>query len=347
MGKVSIIMPVYNAENTLSKCIDSIINNDYLDYELIIINDGSTDNSLKILEEYKKINKKIILLSQENKGVSAARNLGIETATGEFCAFVDADDYIENDIYKQIFSKIGDSDIVAIGYYEHTEKGSITHMPQIADTYHGEDNIKQIIGFSLEDIYRWDKGGSLFEKRIGGELWQYFFNLKIIKNNQIRFDERLKYKEDEIFLAEFLLYCESVSKINKPLYHYVRREDSATKTLDNQIRINSKFYMLDDRDHLRALYKKEYGKDLLDDYAGSNIMSVLEMGLLCIGNYKVYKKYINQKSVQESIKRIKTRKFSFKLGTVFRIMKMKCYFVIYFIMKMAVKFKINIYPEDI
>ena len=92
--KISIIIPVYNAEKYLKCCLDSILNQSYKNLEIIIINDGSTDNSLKVIEEYKKNDNRIILISQKNQGVSKSRNNGLELATGDYIMFIDPDDWI-------------------------------------------------------------------------------------------------------------------------------------------------------------------------------------------------------------------------------------------------------------
>lgn len=104
MPKVSIIVPVYNVEKYLRKCIDSLVNQTLNDIEIICINDGSTDKSLKILKEYKNKDSRIILLNQENSGQSVARNRGIEIAKGEYLGFVDPDDWIDLDYYEKLYN---------------------------------------------------------------------------------------------------------------------------------------------------------------------------------------------------------------------------------------------------
>ena len=106
MAKVSIIVPVYNVEKYLRKCLDSLINQTLKDIEIICINDGSTDKSLEILEEYKNRDSRIILLNQENSGQSIARNNGIKKATGEYIGFVDPDDWVENNMIKCLIDEI-------------------------------------------------------------------------------------------------------------------------------------------------------------------------------------------------------------------------------------------------
>jgi glycosyltransferase involved in cell wall biosynthesis len=119
--EVSIIVCIYNAEKYLSRCIDSIIAQTFTHFECILIDDGSTDNSLSICERYRQSDDRIIVIHQENSGVSAARNKGIEVARGKYIFFVDSDDYIQQNMYEKLVAAINDSDTDAVccGYTEN------------------------------------------------------------------------------------------------------------------------------------------------------------------------------------------------------------------------------------
>lgn len=119
MKKVSIIIPVYNSEKYISKCLDSVLNQTYKNIEILVINDGSKDNSINILKEYEKKDKRIILIDKENEGVSKTRNLGINKASGEFIMFIDNDDYIDKDYIFNYMNNYKDEDII-IGSYKRT-----------------------------------------------------------------------------------------------------------------------------------------------------------------------------------------------------------------------------------
>ena len=106
MGKVSIIVPIYNVEKYLSKCIESILSQTYKNIEIILVDDGSPDNSPQICDEYAKKDDRIIVIHKANGGVSSARNAGIDIATGKYIGFVDPDDYIENNMYELMVNKI-------------------------------------------------------------------------------------------------------------------------------------------------------------------------------------------------------------------------------------------------
>ena len=119
MKKISVIVPVYNVEKFLPQCLDSILAQTLTDLEIICVNDGSPDNSLKILEEYAKKDKRIVIINQKNAGLSSARNTGIKAATGEYIGFVDSDDWIEPDFYQNLYqaAKEHNADIVGTGLY--------------------------------------------------------------------------------------------------------------------------------------------------------------------------------------------------------------------------------------
>lgn len=122
MKKVSIIVPVYNMEKYLNKCMDSLVNQTLEDIEIITINDGSKDSSLKILNEYKeKYPNKVVIINQENQGISVARNNGINAATGKYIGFVDSDDYVKTDMFEKLYKKIEKtkSDIVICDYEKY------------------------------------------------------------------------------------------------------------------------------------------------------------------------------------------------------------------------------------
>ena len=130
--RLSIIVPIYNVDKYLERCIQSILNQKYSNFELILINDGSTDNSINIFNKYVANNKNIILIDKLNEGVSIARNVGLEKASGEYVTFVDADDYVDESIYEIAFNNIEQDnlDIVEFGLY-HESNGIINKEVRI------------------------------------------------------------------------------------------------------------------------------------------------------------------------------------------------------------------------
>jgi glycosyltransferase involved in cell wall biosynthesis len=126
MHQISIIVPIYNADSYLAKCIESLINQDYPHLQIILVNDGSTDRSLEIASEYAAKDNRIEVHSQDrNQGQSIARNIGLQQAKGEYVSFVDADDYIDSDFYSYMLKHIGNLDCVQIGYRRVTNNGKV------------------------------------------------------------------------------------------------------------------------------------------------------------------------------------------------------------------------------
>ena len=135
--KVSVIVPVYNLESYIERCLDSLLMQDYDDLEIILVNDGSTDKSLEIIEKYAQQSESIIVINQKNSGVSSARNAGIEKATGFFIAFVDGDDYIDSNYYELLLKKITSDnyDFVQMGFICEHGNGKREVAIQEAESY--------------------------------------------------------------------------------------------------------------------------------------------------------------------------------------------------------------------
>lgn len=217
---VSIIMPVYNSEKYLKEAIQSVIDQTYSKIELIIINDGSIDNSKTIIEEYCKNDARIILKNIQNSGVSSARNLGLSIAKGDFILFVDSDDIINKNFVKDMLEVSNDYDLVICGY----SKKFIKHSDDIILHSKINNNEELLINIASNNL-------------IGGFVWNKMFKAKIIKQNNIKFRKNIYVCEDMIFVFEYLSKIKSFIYIPKPLYLYRMRKSSATmqKNYDKSI----------------------------------------------------------------------------------------------------------------
>ena len=202
MAKVSVIVPIYNVEKYLPKCLDSLVNQTLEDIEIILVNDGSLDNSGKIANEYSKKHKdKIIYLEKENGGLSDARNYGIPYATGEYIAFLDSDDYIDIDAYKQMYEKAKKEDA------DFLECDFIWEYPN-----------KKIIDKRIE--YK-NKQEMLAVVRV--VAWNKLIKKDLIINNNIRFPKGLRYEDIE-FTYKLIIMCKEIiqllmSKMKKQLIY--------------------------------------------------------------------------------------------------------------------------------
>lgn len=224
--KYSIIVPVYNAGAYLSKAIESVLDQNYEDWELLLIDDGSTDNSKQICEFYQRQDVRIKTIFKSNEGVSVARNVGIEQAMGEFIVFLDADDWVAKD-YLGISNRILDETFADLLILNHSEvKGDYaTRGIEISETLCTgvHENKDELIKFTLELA----SGDS--EKWYGlmRPVWAKVFRKKLIEENDIKFDSQLKYGEDTAFLLAYLTVTNKIAYRNEYLYYYRNNVSSA------------------------------------------------------------------------------------------------------------------------
>ncbi|HGH7173398.1 TPA: glycosyltransferase family 2 protein [Bacillus wiedmannii] len=205
--KVSIIVPVYNCEKYISKCLESIINQTYKNIEIVIINDGSTDKSEKIINTYRKKDNRIICLFQDNSGPSEARNKGILNSTGKYLIFIDSDDtvdkcYVEFLLNQMIFSN---SDLVCCGYKDISKYG-----------------VLNCTDFDFENSVSVHSFIEMTCKGTGGVLWGKIYKKEIIAKNDLKMDKDIFMCEDLVFVLQYTSQCKSFSAIKDYLYNYNR-----------------------------------------------------------------------------------------------------------------------------
>lgn len=213
----SVIIPVYNAEKYINECIDSILSQSFREYELILVDDGSTDKSLTVCQKYANNDFRIKVFHQENAGVSRARNKGIEIATGSYVLFADADDYYLPDAFQIFMTYLKRSNADAI-VSDAIKVGKVDGGRFIGKDYDEFFNDNPIIHIPRH------------------ALWGYLLNKEIIDNFNIRFVEGLAYSEDSIFLMNYLLKCKTLQTISQPLYAYRIHPDSVCQS-ENYIKI--------------------------------------------------------------------------------------------------------------
>lgn len=210
MPKITIIVPVYKVEKYLRRCLDSIVNQTFTDWECILIDDGSPDDSGKICDDYFQKDTRFRVFHQENQGVSAARNKGLNEARGEWIGFVDSDDWIEKDMYEIAYKKVVEENADLVQWNYIIEKKNLSIKTTKPDKI-----------FSLEDanIYWFSSNCNKLIRS------------KIVMENDIRFPVGIKIGEDKVF--GFLAYVMSKKcvHLSKHLYHYVMIESSASHSL--------------------------------------------------------------------------------------------------------------------
>lgn len=211
MIKVSIIVPVYNVEKYLARCIDSCINQSLFDIEIICVNDGSTDNSLNILEQYKKLDPRIRIINKENGGLSSARNAGIKEVRGKYILFADSDDFLSSIAAETLYNHAekNDNDMVIFDYI-NAEKNKYTCITimEINKDWLQKNQIFNIETCS-EDFYN----------KIPVPAWCKIYKTDLLKNNNIFFDEGLIF-EDVAFFSKVYTKAKRISYIKQPYYFY-------------------------------------------------------------------------------------------------------------------------------
>ena len=224
---ISIIVPMYNCENSIDRCIKSVIEQSYLNWELILIDDGSLDKTYSKCSEWKTNNSRIKLVKKKNQGPSSARNYGIENSKGDYLVFLDSDDFLDSDYLELLSKKIHSENIDTIfcGYKAIYENGKLaeTIIPEYEKSIYAQNEIKDIIsrfiGYSMEDFYS-KLNGDYRKKREFSSVWRFCYSTKIIHDNNIRFDESVGFGEDIIFNSLYLAFSKKLMISNITAYNY-------------------------------------------------------------------------------------------------------------------------------
>lgn len=229
--KVSVIIPVYNVALYLRECLDSLVNQTLPELEFICINDGSTDNSLEILNEYAARDNRFVVVSQENQGPGIARNKGIGIAKGECIAFVDPDDYVDLNAFEFLYNKFKETgvDIVHFDYETFNQNSNTSNIEYFSDLALEKMEFKIIDG----SIYKWKdiKKADLAYMTLC--VWNRLYSAKLIKQNNIAFAPN-RHGEDHIFAIKSTLFANKILYLKQPFYHYrFSKNSSAHRLTDN------------------------------------------------------------------------------------------------------------------
>ena len=215
MAEVSIIVPIYNAEKTLPRCIESVINQEFTDFELILCNDGSSDNSGLICDEYQEKDSRIKVIHKENTGVSDTRNKALQIATGQYIQFLDADDWITVDATKLMVRRMKetDADLVISDFYRVVGKRT---------SHKGDIDIEDVMNQETFAQHMMENPADFYY----GVLWNKLFKREIIEKYQIKMDENVSWCEDFLFNLEYILHANRIATLLAPIYYYVKTEGS-------------------------------------------------------------------------------------------------------------------------
>lgn len=279
MPKFSIIIPVYNTSRYLPKCFDSILSQSFKDYEVIIINDGSTDNSLKIIEKYcRRYKDTFNVFTTKNQGLSMARNTGVKKSKGEYLIFVDSDDYIEKNLLKRIDAVTKES-IDLVRFQLKTVNSNYKGI----ERFHEEEfkNLNGPLAFSKIVNYHFVE-----------PTWAYAYNRKFYTKNKFKFMSGI-YHEDFALIPLIIMKSSNVCSIDYIGYNYVQRDDSIMSSTDYIKTVKKVYDFLKGFDYLyeeinKIIIDEEYKDIFLSFIANSTILKAREL------NKEDLKKYSNE-----------------------------------------------------
>lgn len=216
--QISIIIPIYNSDSTLGRCVDSILCQDFLDFEILLVDDGSTDDSLKVAENLKLKDNRVRVFHKENGGVSSARNLALDNACGEYVCYIDSDDYVEPNYLSAMYTH-RDCDMVACGYYVDwlDASGALKHQDVAFLPQQGKFDITQGCDCAFE----------LFANGKIHINCNKLLKRSIIEDNQIRYTP-IPVNEDYMFMIEYLKHANSLFAISEVTYHWLHVENVRT-----------------------------------------------------------------------------------------------------------------------
>jgi glycosyltransferase involved in cell wall biosynthesis len=244
---LSIIIPVYKVDIDLfENCIDSIVQQGLQDVEIIIVSDGADKEIIDCINNYASVYSEIVVIFQNNEGVSASRNRGIQNAHGEWITFVDADDWVESSYIETIRTNIcSECDAVVFSYFDNYYTGKfIEHRYGVRDCFFEKDDLQRISLGLLKNEYR-------LIPFYFGAVWFTVYKRDFLEENRIRFEEKLKKSEDTIFLWDFLQRASRIKYVDKPIYHYRHNEKSFTYSLHNDADIIHQDFVVELRNRLK------------------------------------------------------------------------------------------------
>lgn len=288
---ISIVIPVYNSGDCLERCLLSIHNQTFSNFEAIIVNDGSTDNSAYIADCWSKSDHRFSVITQKNAGVSAARNAGIERSTGEAICFVDADDYVDTHYLEKLVA-IFDNGYLSVCNFVHNEDDK---KILLSDNW-SERNVRFNQAF-IRDYLVYSMG-----KTIAFSPWNKLFDNSLLHGRNIRFPDKITVGEDMIFVLSYLSACKKIVYVDEGLYHYCIRQDSAMNS--------GRDYLPAYEKTLHRLQNTKFGEIKIEDrtlnlWSREAITLILTNPFVRSMSYHDFKQYYNRLDDSNIFNRVK------------------------------------------
>lgn len=269
MVKLSIIIPVYNVENYLSRCLESILNQTFNDFEIICVNDGSTDNSLAVLQKFKSNDERIIIIDKKNEGSGVARNVGLSTAKGDYVYFVDGDDWIEENSLDKIVLKADElnTDILIFGglsYYNNKGKNGGYSADKLPKQY-----LNKV--FSSKDIKK-----DIF--KFPSTVWTKLYKKDFLIKNNIKFQD-IKVGQDQLPFFHSMIKAECIALLPENIYCYRKNRAGSAMTVKKKKNFSPIYVFYGIEDMLKS-------ENLLDDYKSIFVNKYLSKATSWLGKFQ-------------------------------------------------------------
>lgn len=314
MPKVSVVVPVYNCEKAVERCIRSILNQEFKDLEVIAVDDGSKDSSGEILDHIAEEDSRLIVVHKENGGVSRARNTALELIQGEYVQFLDSDDWIPTDSTKMLVkcAEETDADLV-VGYFYRVVGENVAMQGSIETTnVLTLQEYAQLMMTTPADYYY-------------GVLWNKLYKASIFKEFDLKMDEDVKFAEDFIFNLEYLIHTRTIAPLKVPVYYYVKTEGSLVSqgmSLTKLYQMKTNVFSYYNNFYKNVLDEKDYRKDRLqiasflidgarDEFAIGVLPSVKKLG-----EERIQAKYSTKKDTLIAYAYYLNKAFDQKLNTI-------------------------------
>ena len=286
-NKVTVIMPIYNVAPYLSKCIESVLSQSYENFELFLVDDGSKDESPKIIDKYATQDNRISPVHQVNSGVDAARNVGLEKGTGKYVAFIDSDDWYEKEYLEKLVStaEVSNAQMVVCNF----EPVGVDNPPKVKDI--GECTVDKI------SAMRHLLGYNSFN----GYVWNKLFLMSIIRENNLRFQDGYWACDDVLYAGDYIYYCDKITVINNKLYYYRQNNAGA-----NRVRYSRKVDF--DKKWMSSFSVTKHFRELFDNSAVTTACKLHEvreasivLRSMAAGGYKGKEYYQLRKIIKDNI----------------------------------------------
>lgn len=258
MPLVSIIVPAYNVEQYIAVCLNSLLEQTYSNIEIIVINDGSTDNTFNILQEFQSKDSRILLYNQENKGLSETRNIGIQYASGEYVCFLDSDDWVDKETIEKAVEAIQDKDVVLWGYIKEFETSSLSQPLATKKEVYDSRNINSLLQRIVGPVDKQLRHPELLDSYV--TVWGKLYRCKFIKDNNLYFvsTKIIGTAEDMLFNVQYFSLIEHAIILPDCFYHY-RKTNIGSFTANYKTRLFEQWTALQN-----YLWEEVKGNELLE-----------------------------------------------------------------------------------